>query len=89
MYAIRSYYGGTIHLDKLPVGDPTLSAKEIAGNESQERMGMVLKPKDIENLKNISARERAPFYVVGETTGDMQFKFEDNKGNAPINWQLS
>ncbi|MCU4175926.1 phosphoribosylformylglycinamidine synthase [Carboxylicivirga sp. N1Y90] len=81
--------GGTIHLDKLPVGDPTLSAKEIAGNESQERMGLVLKDKDIENLKNISARERAPFYEVGETTGDMHFKFEDDKGNAPINWQLS
>ncbi len=31
--------GGIIHLDKLPVGDPTLSAKEIIGNESQERMG--------------------------------------------------
>ncbi|MBI9062524.1 MAG: phosphoribosylformylglycinamidine synthase [Marinilabiliaceae bacterium] len=81
--------GGTIHLDKLPVGDPTLSAKEIAGNESQERMGLVLKEKDLENLKNISARERAPFYVVGETTGDMHFKFEDDKGNAPINWQLA
>ncbi len=81
--------GGTIHLDKLPVGDPTLSSKEIAGNESQERMGLVLKDKDIENLKNISARERAPFYEVGETTGDMHFKFEDDKGNAPIDWQLA
>ena len=30
--------GGLIDLDKLPVGDPTLSAKEIIGNESQERM---------------------------------------------------
>ena len=29
-------------LDKLPVGDPTLSAKEIIGNESQERMGLIL-----------------------------------------------
>jgi len=27
--------GGKIDLDKLPVGDPTLSAKEIIGNESQ------------------------------------------------------
>ncbi len=81
--------GGTIHLNKLPVGDPTLSSKEIVGNESQERMGLVLKDKDIENLKNISARERAPFYEVGETTGDMHFKFEDEKGNAPIDWQLA
>ncbi len=81
--------GGTIHLDKLPVGDPTLSAREIVGNESQERMGLVLHKKYVEILKNISDRERSPMYVVGETTGDMQFKFEDQKGNAPIDLQLA
>ncbi|MGQ1947191.1 phosphoribosylformylglycinamidine synthase [Geofilum sp. OHC36d9] len=81
--------GGTIHLDKLPIGDPTLSAREIVGNESQERMGLVLHEKDIEDLRRVAERERAPMYVVGETTGDMNLKFEDEKGNAPINWQLS
>lgn len=34
--------GGHIDIDALPVGDPTLSSKEIIGNESQERMGMVV-----------------------------------------------
>ncbi len=43
--------GGLIDLDKLPVGDPTLSAKEIIGNESQERMGLVIGEKDIEILQ--------------------------------------
>ncbi len=81
--------GGVINLDKLPVGDPTLSAKEIVGNESQERMGLVLHEKDIEKLKTIADRERSPMYVVGETTGDMSFVFKDDKGNAPINWQLA
>jgi phosphoribosylformylglycinamidine synthase len=81
--------GGTIHLDKLPVGDPTLSAREIVGNESQERMGMVLHQKDVETLKKIAIRERSPMYVVGEVTGDMQFKFKDDKGNAPIDLQLA
>ncbi|NPA38057.1 MAG: phosphoribosylformylglycinamidine synthase, partial [Chlorobi bacterium] len=81
--------GGVIHIDKLPVGDPTLSYKEIIGNESQERMGLVLKEKDIDQLKKIAERERAPMYVVGETTGDMQFKFVDEKGNAPIDIQLA
>lgn len=81
--------GGTIHLDKLPIGDPTLSAKEIAGNESQERMGLVLHEKDIEQLKKVADRERSPMYVVGETTGDMRFVFKDDKGNTPINWQLA
>ncbi|MDP1994420.1 MAG: AIR synthase-related protein, partial [Ignavibacteria bacterium] len=40
--------GGLIDLDKLPVGDPTLSAKEIIGNESQERMGLVIGDKDMD-----------------------------------------
>ncbi|MBN3520066.1 phosphoribosylformylglycinamidine synthase [Algoriphagus lutimaris] len=82
--------GGTIHIDKLPVGDPTLSAKEIVGNESQERMGLVIGKKDIDTLHTISDRERAPFYVVGETTGDMHFKFENQKtGEKPVDWNLS
>lgn len=82
--------GGTIHIDKLPVGDPTLSAKEIIGNESQERMGLVIGKKDVDTLHQISDRERAPFYVVGETTGDMHFKFENSKtGEKPVDWNLS
>lgn len=82
--------GGTIHLDQLPVGDPTLSAKEIIGNESQERMGLVVHEKDVATLQRIAERERAPFYVVGETTGDMHFKFENRKtGEKPVDWDLA
>ncbi|RZJ61551.1 MAG: phosphoribosylformylglycinamidine synthase, partial [Flavobacterium sp.] len=68
--------GGKIDLDKLPVGDPTLSAKEIIGNESQERMGLVIGQKDIDTLKRIADRERAPMYEVGDVTGDHRFSFE-------------
>lgn len=82
--------GGTIHIDQLPVGDPTLSAKEIIGNESQERMGLVVGKENIDTLKQLSERERAPFYVVGETTGDMHFKFENQKtGEKPVDWDLA
>ena len=81
--------GGKIEVRKLPIGDPTLSAKEVAGNESQERMGLVLKGKDIAHLKKIADRERAPMYVAGEATGDMQFSFVDEKdGSKPIDLQL-
>lgn len=76
--------GGKIYLDALPVGDPTLSYKEIVGNESQERMGMVIKADDIERVRAIAEREKAPFYVVGETTGDDRFVFEDMAGVRPI-----
>lgn len=81
--------GGTIDLHQLPVGDPTLSAKEIVGNESQERMGLVIKAEDVALLEEICKRERAPIYVVGEITGDHVFKFEDNKTNEhPINLKI-
>lgn len=81
--------GGKIDTAKLPVGDPTLSQKEIVGNESQERMGLVMKPEHVEWLRRIAERERAPLYDIGEATGDMQFTFENSKtGEKPIDWQL-
>ncbi len=81
--------GGKIDMSKLPVGDPTLSAKEIIGNESQERMGLLLKKEDLERVQKIAERERSPMYVVGETTGDMQFVFEQKDGQKPLNMQLA
>lgn len=80
--------GGKIDMSKLPIGDTTLSDKEIIGNESQERMGILLNEKDIELVKKIADRERAPMYVVGETTGDMGFLFEKPNGEKPINLKL-
>ena len=76
--------GGRIDMVALPVGDPTLSSKEIIGNESQERMGFVAEEKDLARIKKIAERERAPFYVVGETTGDDRFVFEQADGVKPI-----
>ncbi|WP_421802473.1 phosphoribosylformylglycinamidine synthase [Flagellimonas sp.] len=82
--------GGTIDTDKLPVGDPTLSKKELIGNESQERMGLVIGEKDLDLLNRVSARERAPMYNVGEVTGDHTFKFTSGKtGETPMNLELS
>jgi phosphoribosylformylglycinamidine synthase len=82
--------GGVIDVKKLPVGDPTLSDKEIIGNESQERMGLVMKQQDIDYLKKVAERERAPIYVVGDITGDHKFKFENKETNEhPINWDLA
>ena len=77
--------GGKIDLDALPVGDPTLSDKEIIGNESQERMGLVIAEKHIETLRNIADRERSPMYTVGDVTGDDRFTFQSKtKGNKPM-----
>ncbi len=81
--------GGNIDLDQLPVGDKTLSAKEIIGNESQERMGLVIGEKDMETLQRISERERAPMYEVGEVTNDHRFAFvSKTTGESPMNLAL-
>ena len=81
--------GGKIDLDKLPVGDPTLSAKEIVGNESQERMGLVIGNEHLETLRKIAERERAPMYAVGKVTGDHRFTFESSStGIKPIDLEL-
>ena len=81
--------GGLIDLDKLPVGDPTLSAKEIIGNESQERMGLVIGKKDIDTLQRIADRERSPMYQVGDVTGDHRFTFESKTtGAKPMDFAL-
>lgn len=81
--------GGIIDIGKLPIGDPTLSAKEIVGNESQERMGLVMKKKDVDTLVRVAERERAPIYVIGEVTGDNQFTFVNTaSGEKPIDLKL-
>lgn len=82
--------GGCIDMDKLPVGDPTLSAKEIIGNESQERMGLVIAEKDIETLQRVADRERAPMYTVGDVTGDHRFTFvSKTTGEKPMDYDLA
>jgi len=82
--------GGLIDLDKLPVGDPTLSAKEIIGNESQERMGLVIGKKDIDILQRIADRERSPMYQVGDVTADHRFTFQSKTtGLKPMDYALA
>lgn len=81
--------GGKIALENLPIGDPTLSAKEVIGNESQERMGLVIAPENMDTMRRIAERERAPFYEVGVVTGDMRFTFESStNGDKPMDLAL-
>ena len=81
--------GGLINLDALPIGDPTLSNKELLGNESQERMGLIVSEKNFEMLEKIAKRERSPIYVVGKVTNDNKFIFESpTKGTKPMDLNL-
>lgn len=81
--------GGKIDMTKLPIGDQTLSAKEIIANESQERMGLLIQEEHLEHVRQIADRERAPMYVVGETTGDAHFSFEQGDGKRPFDLDVA
>ena len=81
--------GGHFDLKRFPIGDETLSDKEIIGNESQERMGLLVEEEALERIARIAERERAPMYVVGETTDDMHLTFENGRGERPIDLALS
>ena len=81
--------GGEIDMTKLPIGDKTLSAKEIIANESQERMGLLIDEKHIEHVQKVAERERAPMYVVGETTGDAHFSFKQGDGVKPFDLDVA
>ena len=81
--------GGLIDMSKLPIGDKTLSAKEIIANESQERMGLLIQEEHLEHVRKIAERERAPMYVVGETTGDAHFAFQQADGVRPFDLEVS
>ncbi len=81
--------GGEINMDQLPIGDKTLSAKEIIANESQERMGLLIDEQHIERVRQIAQRERAPLYVVGETTGDAHFAFKQADGTKPFDLDVA
>lgn len=81
--------GANFHLENFPVGDPTLSEKEIIGNESQERMGLVIDPSHSQYLKDVAARERAPYYEVGETRDDQELRFSRKDVNqAPFDLKM-
>ncbi len=81
--------GGKIDMTRLPIGDKTLSAKEIIANESQERMGLLIDEKHLEHVQRIAERERAPLYVVGETTGDAHFSFVQGDGKKPFDLDVA
>ncbi len=80
--------GGVIDINQLPVGDPTLSDMEIIGNESQERMGLIIGKEKLSLLERTAARERAPMYKAGTTTADKRLVFKRNETQCPIDLKL-
>jgi phosphoribosylformylglycinamidine synthase len=66
----HSRRGGRIDLRKIPSAEPELSPMEIWCNEAQERYVLALAPGSVPLFAALCERERCPYAVVGEITGD-------------------
>ncbi|HEY2782498.1 MAG TPA: phosphoribosylformylglycinamidine synthase [Steroidobacteraceae bacterium] len=73
----HSHRGGRIDLRKIPSAESELSPMEIWCNEAQERYVLALVPGSVDQFKALCERERCPFAVVGEITGDGRLKVAD------------
>ncbi len=82
--------GGRFELRAVPNDDPGMSPMEIWCNESQERYVMAIDAERLEEFKAICERERCPYAVVGEATGDEQLVLGDGHfDNNPIDIPMS
>jgi phosphoribosylformylglycinamidine synthase len=82
--------GGRFELRKVPNDEPGMSPLEIWCNESQERYVLAVEPADLARFEAICRRERCPFAVVGEATGELHLQLTDSVfGNAPVDLPMS
>ena len=82
--------GGRFELRQVPNDEPGMSPLEIWCNESQERYVLAVEPADLARFEAICRRERCPFAVVGEATGELHLQLTDSHfANAPVDLPMS
>ena len=82
--------GGVFELREVPNDEPGMSPLAIWCNESQERYVLAVKPENLDRFAAICARERAPFAVVGEATGEKHLRVGDKVfDNNPVDLPMS
>lgn len=62
--------GMHVHLEKVLLRDPTLTAGEILMSESQERMMAVVTPENLGRFEEIVRKWDVEYAVIGEVTGN-------------------
>ncbi|RMG01976.1 MAG: phosphoribosylformylglycinamidine synthase, partial [Nitrospirae bacterium] len=62
--------GARIEIRNVLLGDETLSVLEIWGAEYQENDALLLRPESLDLFSSLCEREKVPFSVIGEITGD-------------------
>ncbi|HEY1313499.1 MAG TPA: phosphoribosylformylglycinamidine synthase, partial [Steroidobacteraceae bacterium] len=86
----HSQRGGRIDLRAIPSAESELSPMELWCNEAQERYVLALEPKSLARFAMLCERERCPFAVVGEITGDGRLVVSDPKlGTMPVDMPIS
>jgi phosphoribosylformylglycinamidine synthase len=78
----HSHRGGAIDLRKIPSAESELSPMEIWCNEAQERYVLALVPGSVAQFAALCERERCPYAVVGEITGDGNLQVTDAASNT-------
>lgn len=82
--------GARIEIRNVLVGDNTLSVLEIWGAEYQENDALLVGPDRIDLFKSLCEREKVPFSVIGEITGDGYIVLHDAfDDTTPVNLNLS
>lgn len=76
-------------MQKVKVGDNTLSVLEMWGAEFQENNGLLIRAVDKEMFEKIAIRENCPVSFMGEVTGDGKVVVHDSKdGTTPVDLPL-
>jgi len=81
--------GGRVNLRKVLSDEPSMSPLEIWCNESQERYVLIVAAERLPEFGALCDRERCPFAVIGEVTGDGRLRVDDPQfDNAPVDVPL-
>ena len=81
--------GARLELREVHIEEPGMSPREIWSNESQERYVLAVSPERLDDFRAICERERCPFAVLGEATGDGRLTVMDRHfGNRPVDMEM-
>ncbi|MDR1276878.1 MAG: phosphoribosylformylglycinamidine synthase [Candidatus Accumulibacter sp.] len=81
--------GASIELREIKTEEPGMSPLEVWCNEAQERYVLAIPPSRLPEFREICARERCPFTVVGVAEGDRRLRVTDRHyGNAPVDMEM-
>jgi phosphoribosylformylglycinamidine synthase len=84
-----SHRGGRFDLRRVPSDEPGMSPMAVWCNEAQERYVLAVAAERLADFERLCARERCPYAVIGEATGDGQLQVLDPLlGKPPVDMPM-